>query len=254
MDFENSQTKKNLETAFAGESQAHTKYRYYASKAKKDGYVQISNIFAETAGNESEHAKLWFKYLHDGAVPDTLDNLRDAAAGENYEWTTMYDEFAKTAEKEGFVEIAEKFRGVAAVEKAHEERYNKLVERIESGEVFDIAGVRRAVREAFDTYPDMDAFVGADLAAAFAVQEAVSRSIAVPGDVQIIAYDGTLAADCAGMPLTTVAQDFRQIAHTIAACVEHGIESSPQRPDATDGDANMTIIPVTLHERATTRR
>ena len=106
MDFENSQTKKNLETAFAGESQAHTKYRYYASKAKKDGYVQISNIFAETAGNESEHAKLWFKYLHDGAVPDTLDNLRDAAAGENYEWTTMYDEFAKTAEEEGFAEIA----------------------------------------------------------------------------------------------------------------------------------------------------
>lgn len=100
MDFENSQTKKNLETAFAGESQAHTKYRYYASKAKKDGYVQISNIFAETAGNESEHAKLWFKYLHDGAVPGTLDNLRDAAAGENYEWTTMYDEFAKTAEEE----------------------------------------------------------------------------------------------------------------------------------------------------------
>ena len=123
MDFENSQTKKNLETAFAGESQAHTKYRYYASKAKKDGYVQISNIFAETAGNESEHAKLWFKYLHDGAVPDTLDNLRDAAAGENYE-------------------IAAKFRGVAAVEKAHEERYNKLVERIESGEVFEREGVK----------------------------------------------------------------------------------------------------------------
>ena len=127
MDFENSQTKKNLETAFAGESQAHTKYRYYASKAKKDGYVQISNIFAETAGNESEHAKLWFKYLHDGAVPGTLDNLRDAAAGENYEWTTMYDEFAKTAEEEGFVEIAEKFRGVAAVE---------------SGEVFEREGVK----------------------------------------------------------------------------------------------------------------
>ena len=142
MDFENSQTKKNLETAFAGESQAHTKYRYYASKAKKDGYVQISNIFAETAGNESEHAKLWFKDLHDGAVPDTLDNLRDAAAGENYEWTTMYDEFAKTAEEEGFVEIAEKFRGVGAVEKAHEERYNKLVERIESGEVFEREGVK----------------------------------------------------------------------------------------------------------------
>ena len=142
MDFENSQTKKNLETAFAGESQAHTKYRYYASKAKKDGYVQISNICAETAGNESEHAKLWFKYLHDGAVPDTLDNLRDAAAGENYEWTTMYDEFAKTAEEEGFAEIAAKFRGVAAVEKAHEERYNKLVERIESGEVFEREGVK----------------------------------------------------------------------------------------------------------------
>ena len=142
MDFENSQTKKNLETAFAGESQAHTKYRYYASKAKKDGYVQISNIFAETAGNESEHAKLCFKYLHDGAVPDTLDNLRDAAAGENYEWTTMYDEFAKTAEEEGFAEIAAKFRGVAAVEKAHEERYNKLVERIESGEVFEREGVK----------------------------------------------------------------------------------------------------------------
>ena len=142
MDFENSQTKKNLETAFAGESQAHTKYRYYASKAKKDGYVQISNIFAETAGNESEHAKLRFKYLHDGAVPDTLDNLRDAAAGENYEWTTMYDEFAKTAEEEGFAEIAAKFRGVGAVEKAHEERYNKLVERIESGEVFEREGVK----------------------------------------------------------------------------------------------------------------
>lgn len=142
MDFENSQTKKSLETAFAGESQAHTKYRYYASKAKKDGYVQISNIFAETAGNESEHAKLWFKYLHDGAVPDTLDNLRDAAAGENYEWTTMYDEFAKTAEEEGFAEIAAKFRGVAAVEKAHEERYNKLVERIESGEVFEREDVK----------------------------------------------------------------------------------------------------------------
>ena len=142
MDFENSQTKKNLETAFAGESQAHTKYRYYASKAKKDGYVQISNIFAETAGNESEQAKLWFKNLHDGAVPDTLDKLRDAAAGENYEWTTMYDEFAKTAEEEGFAEIAAKFRGVAAVEKAHEERYNKLVERIESGEVFEREGVK----------------------------------------------------------------------------------------------------------------
>lgn len=142
MDFENSQTKKNLETAFAGESQAHTKYRYYASKAKKDGYVQISNIFMETALNESEHAKLWFKYLHDGAVPDTLTNLKDAAAGENYEWTTMYDEFAKTAEEEGFKEIAAKFKGVGAVEKAHEERYLKLAERVEKGEVFTHEGVK----------------------------------------------------------------------------------------------------------------
>ena len=104
--------------------------------------IATTNIFAETAGNESEHAKLWFKYLHDGAVPDTLDNLRDAAAGENYEWTTMYDEFAKTAEEEGFAEIAAKFRGVGAVEKAHEERYNKLVERIGSGEVFEREGVK----------------------------------------------------------------------------------------------------------------
>ncbi len=98
MDFENSQTKKNLEAAFAGESQAHTKYRYYSSKAKKEGFVQISNIFMETALNESEHAKLWFKELHGGEIPGTLENLRDAAAGENYEWTTMYDEFAKTGE------------------------------------------------------------------------------------------------------------------------------------------------------------
>ena len=130
MDFENSQTKKNLETAFAGESQAHTKYRYYSSQAKKDGYVQISNIFMETALNEAEHAKLWFKYLHGGAVPGTLDNLKDAAAGENYEWTTMY------------AEIAAKFKGVGAVEKAHEERYLKLAERIEKGEVFEREGVK----------------------------------------------------------------------------------------------------------------
>ena len=142
MDFENSQTKKNLETAFAGESQAHTKYRYYASKAKKDGYVQISNIFAETAGNESEHAKLWFKYLHDGAVPGTLDNLRDAAAGENYEWTSMYPTFAKTAREEGFEEIAARFEGVAASEKSHEERYQTLAARVEAGEVFSRPGVK----------------------------------------------------------------------------------------------------------------
>ena len=142
MDFENSQTKKNLEAAFAGESQATNKYAYYASKAKKEGYVQISNIFTETSGNEREHAKMWFKELHGGEVPDTLTNLKDAAAGENYEWTTMYADFAKTADEEGFKTIAAKFRGVGAVEKAHEERYLKLAERVEKGEVFNREGVK----------------------------------------------------------------------------------------------------------------
>ena len=143
MDFENSQTKKNLETAFAGESQAHTKYRYYSSKAKKDGYVQISTSSWRPLSTSQSTPKLWFKYLHGGAVPGTLDNLRDAAAGENYEWTTMYDEFAKTAEEEGFTEIAAKFRGVGAVEKAHEERYLKLAERVEKGgSVFTHEGVK----------------------------------------------------------------------------------------------------------------
>ncbi len=136
MDFENSQTKKNLEAAFAGESQAATKYGYYASQAKKEGYVGISEIFAETSGNEKEHAKLWFKYLHGGAVPTTAENLADAAAGENYEWTDMYKSFAETARAEGFDEIAAKMDGVAAVEKAHEERYNKLFERLNNGTVF----------------------------------------------------------------------------------------------------------------------
>ena len=142
VDFESSQTKKNLEAAFAGESQATNKYAYYASKAKKDGFVQISQIFAETSGNEREHAKLWFKYLHGGAVPDTLDNLNDAAEGENYEWASMYPEFAKVAEEEGFTEIAAKFKLVADIEKAHEERYRKLVERVEKGEVFEREGVK----------------------------------------------------------------------------------------------------------------
>ncbi|MBR3316967.1 MAG: rubrerythrin family protein [Atopobiaceae bacterium] len=142
VDFEQSQTKKNLEAAFAGESQATNKYAYYASRAKKDGFVQISDIFAETSGNEREHAKLWFKYLHDGAVPDTLTNLKDAAAGENYEWTEMYAEFAETADAEGFKEIAAKFRLVGAIEKAHEERYLKLAERVEKGEVFEREGVK----------------------------------------------------------------------------------------------------------------
>ncbi|MGN0286312.1 MAG: rubrerythrin [Atopobiaceae bacterium] len=142
VDFQNSQTKKNLEAAFAGESQATNKYSYYASKAKKEGYVQISNIFTETSGNEREHAKMWFKYLHDGDVPDTLTNLKDAAAGENYEWTDMYKGFAETADAEGFKEIAAKFRLVGEVEKHHEERYNKLVERVSKGEVFDRPGVK----------------------------------------------------------------------------------------------------------------
>ena len=142
VDFESSQTKKNLEAAFAGESQATNKYAYFSSKAKKEGYVQISQIFAETSGNEREHAKLWFKYLHGGEVPDTLTNLNEAANGENDEWTSMYPEFAKVADEEGFTAIAAKFRLVADIEKAHEERYRKLIERVEKGEVFDREGVK----------------------------------------------------------------------------------------------------------------
>jgi len=142
MDLKGSKTEANLQAAFAGESQAHTKYQYYASKAKKDGYVQISNIFLETAKNEKEHAKLWFKYLHDGDVPDTLTNLNDAADGENYEWTDMYDGFAKVADEEGFTEIAERFRQVGAIEKHHEERYRKLIGNVEEGIVFSRDGDR----------------------------------------------------------------------------------------------------------------
>ena len=142
VDFESSQTKKNLEAAFAGESQATNKYAYYASKAKKDGYVQISNIFTETSGNEREHAKLWFKYLHDGAVPDTAANLADAAAGENYEWTDMYKGFAETAKEEGFDEIAAKFQMVGEIERHHEERYNKLLASVQAGDVFSREGVK----------------------------------------------------------------------------------------------------------------
>ena len=142
MDLRGSKTWENLQTAFAGESQAHTKYQYYASKAKADGYVQISNIFLETAKNEKEHAKIWFKYLHDGAVPDTMTNLNDAADGENYEWTDMYDEFAKVAEEEGFAEIAERFRQVGEIERHHEDRYRKLIGNIEEGIVFSRDGDR----------------------------------------------------------------------------------------------------------------
>ena len=129
-------TEKNLMEAFAGESQARNKYSYYASQAKKDGYVQIAALFEETANNEKEHAKIWFKLLHDGAVPSTEINLADAAAGENYEWTDMYDRMAKEAAEEGFNEIAALFRGVAKIEKEHEERYRKLLANIEGGLVF----------------------------------------------------------------------------------------------------------------------
>ena len=140
MELKGSRTEANLMAAFAGESQATNKYRYYASKAKKDGYVQIANIFEETANNEKEHAKLWFKLLHGGAVPGTIENLKDAAAGENYEWTDMYAEFAKVAREEGFENIARQFDGVAAIEKEHEERYRKLLANIEGDLVFSKDG------------------------------------------------------------------------------------------------------------------
>ena len=136
MELKGSKTEKNLQTAFAGESQAHTKYQYYASKAIKDGYVQIGNLFEETAKNEKEHAKIWFKLLHGGEVPSTEINLEDAASGENYEWTDMYAGFAKTAMEEGFTEIAFLFEKVAAIEKTHEERYRKLLGNIKDGLVF----------------------------------------------------------------------------------------------------------------------
>lgn len=129
-------TEENLKTAFAGEAQAATKYAYYASQAKKEGYNQIADFFAETSGNEKEHAKLWFKALHDG-MPGTIENLKDAADGENYEWTDMYDRFAKDAEAEGFTELAARFRRVAAIEKAHEERYRALLKNVEMQQVFE---------------------------------------------------------------------------------------------------------------------
>ena len=136
MELKGSRTEANLMAAFAGESQARNKYTYFASKAKKDGYEQIAAIFEETANNEKEHAKMWFKELHGGAVPSTTDNLKDAADGENYEWTEMYDEFAKAADEEGFTTIAAKFRMVAAIEKEHEERYRKLLKNIDDALVF----------------------------------------------------------------------------------------------------------------------
>ena len=140
MELKGSKTEANLQAAFAGESQARNKYTYYASKAKKDGYVQIANIFEETAANEKEHAKMWFKLLHGGAVPSTIENLKDAADGENYEWTDMYAEFAKTAREEGFDDIALLFEEVGKIEKEHEERYRKLLANVEGGLVFSREG------------------------------------------------------------------------------------------------------------------
>ena len=137
MELKGSQTEKNLMTAFAGESQARNKYTYYASQAKKDGYEQIAAIFEETAGNEKEHAKLWFKLLNGGKVPSTMDNLKDAAEGENYEWTDMYKSFSETAKEEGFDDIAELFKMVGDIEKHHEERYLTLLKKVEDNLVFE---------------------------------------------------------------------------------------------------------------------
>ncbi len=136
MELKGSKTEQNLMTAFAGESQARNKYTYYSSAAKKEGYNQIAAIFEETAGNEKEHAKMWFKELHGGAVPCTLDNLADAAAGENYEWTEMYADFAKVAKEGGFNRIAKLFEMVGEIEKTHEERYRALADNVKQGVVF----------------------------------------------------------------------------------------------------------------------
>lgn len=138
MDLKGSKTEKNLQTAFAGESQARNKYTYFASVAKKEGYEQIAAIFEETANNEKEHAKLWFKLL--GGIGNTSENLKAAADGENYEWTDMYDEFAKTAREEGFEQIAKMFEGVGKIEKHHEERYRKLLKNVEDKLVFSSEG------------------------------------------------------------------------------------------------------------------
>ena len=138
--YSGTQTEKNLLAAFAGESQARNKYTYFASKAKKEGYEQIADLFLKTADNEKEHAKLWFKELN--GIGSTADNLKAAADGENYEWTDMYEGFAKTAEEEGFTELAKKFRGVAAIEKRHEERYRALLKNVTNAEVFKKSSVK----------------------------------------------------------------------------------------------------------------
>ena len=139
-ELKGTKTEKNLQEAFAGESMARNKYTYFASKAKKDGYVQIASIFEETAANEKEHAKMWYKLLNGGKVSDTVQNLADAANGENFEWTDMYARVAREAREEGFDEIAEKFEGVAAIEKEHEERYRKLLKNIQDEVVFSREG------------------------------------------------------------------------------------------------------------------
>ncbi len=139
-ELKGTKTERNLLEAFAGESMARNKYSYWASKARKDGYEQMAAIFEETANNEKEHAKLWFKYLHGGSINETPENLKDAADGENYEWTDMYDRMAREAEEEGFTEIAKKFRMVAAIEKHHEERYRKLLKNIDDSIVFSRDG------------------------------------------------------------------------------------------------------------------
>lgn len=135
-ELKGSKTEANLLTAFAGESQARNKYTFYSSQAKKEGYKVISDIFAETAGNEKEHAELWFKALHGGQIPDTVANLADAAAGEHYEWTDMYAGFAKTAKEEGFERLAWQFDAVAKIEKTHEERYNDLAKLLKEDQLF----------------------------------------------------------------------------------------------------------------------
>lgn len=140
MELKGTKTEKNLLEAFAGESMARNKYTFFASKAKKDGYVQISKIFEETAANEKEHAEIWYKYLHSGKVPGTEANLKDAADGENFEWTEMYARMAAEAREEGFDEIADKFEMVGAIEREHEERYRKLLSNIEKGIVFSREG------------------------------------------------------------------------------------------------------------------
>lgn len=138
--YAGTQTEKNLEAAFAGESQARNKYTYFASVAKKEGYEQIAALFQKTADNEKEHAKIWFKELE--GISNTQDNLLEAAKGENYEWTDMYDGFAKTADEEGFHDLAQKFRLIAAIEKHHEERYRALLKNIEMAEVFERSEVK----------------------------------------------------------------------------------------------------------------